>query len=136
MKNQSNALAAALSNIDVIKKAYETANNSDGSAERELDNYKKGIEYSVEEMKAQFQVFSTTVLNSDAVKAFVDSGTKVLDIITQIIDKVGVLQTALAGFGAYKFFKNLDLFYLIKLVTSYTRIQRKWFCKQVCVVTF
>lgn len=134
-KNQSNALAAALQNVDVIKKAYATAEDSQGSAEKELGNYQKGIEYSIEKFKGVFQEFSTTILNSDFVKGFVDAGTKVLDIITSIIDKVGVLQTALIGIGGYKFFKNLDLFYS-KLVTSYTRKQQKWCCEQVCVVTF
>lgn len=134
-KNQSNALAAALQNVDVIKKAYATAEDSQGSAEKELGNYQKGIEYSIEKFKGTFQEFSTTILNSDFVKGFVDAGTKVLDVITSIIDKVGVLQTALLGIGGFKLFKNLDLFYS-KLVTSYTRKQRKWCCEQVCVVTF
>lgn len=42
LKNQSNALAAALQNVDVIKKAYATAEDSQGSAEKELGNYQKG----------------------------------------------------------------------------------------------
>lgn len=134
-KNQSNALAAALQNVDVIKKAYATAEDSQGSAEKELGNYQKGIEYSIEKFKGVFQEFSTTILNSDFVKGFVDAGTSILDFITSIIDKVGVLQTALLGIGGFKLFKNLDLFYS-KLVTSYTRKQRKWCCEQVCVVTF
>ena len=41
-KNQSNSLAAALNNVDVIKAAYQTAENSEGSAEKELTNYQKG----------------------------------------------------------------------------------------------
>lgn len=41
-KQRSNALAAALNNVDVIKAAYQTAENSEGSAERELTNYQKG----------------------------------------------------------------------------------------------
>lgn len=41
-KQRSNALAAALNNVDVIKAAYQTAENSEGSAERELANYQKG----------------------------------------------------------------------------------------------
>ena len=44
-KNQSNALAAALTNIDTIKQAYQTAEyESVGSAERELANQQKGNE--------------------------------------------------------------------------------------------
>ena len=41
-KQRSNALAAALNNVDVIKAAYQTAENSEGSAEKELTNYQKG----------------------------------------------------------------------------------------------
>ena len=134
-KNQSNALAAALQNVEVIKKAYATAEDSQGSAEKELGNYQKGIEYSIEKFKGAFQEFSTTLLNSRWVRGFVDAGTSILDVITSIIDKVGVLQTALLGIGGFNFFKNLGLFYS-KLATSYIRKQRKWCCGQVCVVTF
>lgn len=112
-KNQSNALAAALNNIDVIKNAYNTAaNESEGSAEREFENYKKGIQYSVDSFKASFQSLSTSFVGSDLVKTIVDGGTGVLDVITAIIDKVGVLKTALAGIAGFNIFKNLDLFYL------------------------
>lgn len=41
-KQRSNALAAALNNVDVIKAAYQTAENSEDSAEKELTNYQKG----------------------------------------------------------------------------------------------
>ena len=125
-----------MSQFDTARKTLNTAlNESDGSAERELESWNKGIEASLAHFQASFQEFSTTILNSDFVKGLVDAGTKVLDVITSIIDKVGVLQTALIGIGGYKFFRNLDLFYS-KLVTSYTRKQRKWCCEQVCVVTF
>lgn len=41
-KQQSNALAAALSSVDVIQEAYETAENSEGSALREQEAYSQG----------------------------------------------------------------------------------------------
>lgn len=110
-KQQSNALAAALNNVQVIKDAYNTAaNESEGSAEREFDNYAKSIDYSVEKFKASFQSFSTSLVSSDFVKTIVDGGTKALDVITAIVDKVGLLKTALAGFASVKLFQNLDLF--------------------------
>ena len=43
-KQQSNALAAALQNVDIIKAAYETAQTSEGSAQQELDAYLDSIE--------------------------------------------------------------------------------------------
>lgn len=112
-KQQSNALAAALQNVEVIKQAYNTAaNESEGSAEKEFDNYKKSIDYSIQNFKSQFQSFSSSLVSSDLVKGIVDSGSSALDVITQLIDKVGLLKTAFATFAGVKLFKNLDLFYL------------------------
>ena len=104
-------MSAMMSQWDVAKKTLNTAlNESDGSAEKELDSWNKGIEASIEHFKASFQSFSTSLVSSDLVKTIVDGGTKALDVITAIVDKVGLLKTALAGFAGVKLFQNLDLF--------------------------
>lgn len=106
-KQRSNALAAALNNVDVIKAAYQTAENSEGSAKRELTNYQKGIDYSLERFKATFQEFSTSVLSSDTFKAVIDSGTQLLEILTKITETLGPLGTALTAFGGFKFISSI-----------------------------
>lgn len=106
-KQRSNALAAALNNVDVIKAAYQTAENSEGSAERELTNYQKGIDYSLERFKATFQEFSTSVLSSDTFKAVIDSGTQFLEILTKITETLGPLGTALTALGGFKFISSI-----------------------------
>ena len=106
-KQRSNALAAALNNVDVIKAAYQTAENSEGSAERELTNYQKGIDYSLERFKATFQEFSTSVLSSDTFKAVIDSGTQFLEILTKITETLGPLGTALTALGGFKFVSSI-----------------------------
>ena len=112
-KNQGNIMSAMMSQWDVAKKTLNTAlNESDGSAEKELDSWNKGIEASIEHFKASFQSFSSSLVSSDFVKGIVDSGSSALDVITQLIDKVGLLKTAFAAFAGVKLFKNLDLFYL------------------------
>lgn len=112
-KNQGNIMSAMMSQWDVAKKTLNTAlNESDGSAEKELDSWNKGIEASIEHFKASFQSFSSSLVSSDFVKGIVDSGSSALDVITQLIDKVGLLKTAFATFAGVKLFKNLDLFYL------------------------
>ena len=134
-KNQSNALAAALNNVQTIKDAYQTAENSTGSAMQEQSRYEQSIQYSIDRIKASAQQLAATSFDSSFLKGLVDTGNAGVEVITKLIDKVGILGTALGGVGIFSFIKNLDLF-ITKLVTSYTRIQRKWFCKQVCVVTF
>lgn len=106
-KQRSNALAAALNNVDVIKAAYQTAENSEGSAEKELTNYQKGIDYSLERFKATFQEFSTSVLSSDTFKAVIDSGTQFLEILTKITEILGPLGTALTALGGFKFISSI-----------------------------
>lgn len=106
-KQRSNALAAALNNVDVIKAAYQTAENSEGSAEKELTNYQKGIDYSLERFKATFQEFSTSVLSSDTFKAVIDSGTQFLEILTKITEALGPLGTALTALGGFKFVSSI-----------------------------
>lgn len=108
-KQRSNALAAALNNVDVIKAAYQTAENSEGSAERELTNYQKGIDYSLERFKATFQEFSTSVLSSDTFKAVIDSGTQFLEILTKTTEILGPLGTALTALGGFKFVSSIGL---------------------------
>lgn len=105
-KTQSNALAAAFDNVNVIKDAYATAENSDGSAERELENYKKGVEYSLDRLKASFQEFSTITLDSNIFKGIVDTGNAALNVVTSLISKFGGLQTAISGIAAYFLQKN------------------------------
>lgn len=49
-----------------------------------------------------------TVLNSDFLKSLVDTGTGLLEILTKIVDTIGVIPTVLAGTGITAFVKNLD----------------------------
>lgn len=106
-------MSALMSQYDIARKTLNTAlNESDGSAEKELNSWNKGIEASIEHFKASFQSFSSSLVSSDFVKGIVDSGSSALDVITQLINKVGLLKTAFATFAGVKLFKNLDLFYL------------------------
>ena len=112
-KRQGNIMSALMSNFDIARETLNTAaSESAGSAEKELSNYQKGIEYSLDKFKATFQDFSTSFLDSGFVKGVVDSGSGVLNGLTTLIDGVGVFQTLAGGIGAYKgissFVKNFD----------------------------
>lgn len=111
-KQRSNALAAALNNVEIIKEAYNTAaNDSDGSAERELSNYKQGIEYHIERFKSAFQELSTDTISSNLFKGIVDGGTVALEVLDKLTSAAGGFGIALTTITGYNLFKNLDLFY-------------------------
>lgn len=108
-KRQGNVISSLMKNFDIARQSVQTAEfESEGSAQRELDNWNKGIEASISHFKAQFQEFSTTMIDSDLFKGIVDGGTAALDVVTQLVDTIGLLPTILGGLGIGAFIKNLD----------------------------
>ena len=109
-KRNANTLYAILDNIDTLKNAYETAENAAGSARREQENFEQGIEYSVNRAKAALQELAYDALDSDMLKGLIDFGTKAINLIDTLIDKFGLLSTAIAGIAGVWGAKNLNLF--------------------------
>lgn len=108
--NQGQAILQAFQSGQ-IQKAYQTALNSAGSAQKEQDRWLQSAEAKIQQFKAQFQTLSTATLDSDIFKVLIDGGTAFLNVLTQIIDVGGGLPAVLGAIGGTKFFKNLDLFY-------------------------
>ncbi len=105
-KRQGNALAATLQNIDILKEAYQTAIDSEGSAERENAKYQESIQYSIDKTKASFQELSNDIIGSDFAKGFVDAGNTVINIFDEIVKHIGTVNTALIGFAGFKLFRS------------------------------
>lgn len=84
-KRQGNIVSSLMTNFDVARKSLQTAlNDADGSGERELESWNKGIEASLSHLKAQFQDFSTSAISSDMFKGIVDTGTQALGVMTKL----------------------------------------------------
>lgn len=96
-KRNANTLYAILDNMDTLKAAYETAENSAGSAMREQENYQKGITYSINQAKAALEELSYDIADSDLVKGLVQTGTKAINLVDKLIDKFGALKTLIVG---------------------------------------
>lgn len=108
-KRQGNIVSSLMTNFDIARESLETAEyGSEGSAQRELENWNKGIEASLSHFQAQFQKFSTSLISSDLFKGLVDGATTLLSLLTEIIDKIGLIPLALGGAGITSFVKNLD----------------------------
>nr|DAF45935.1 MAG TPA: minor tail protein [Siphoviridae sp. ctiV651] len=105
-KNQSNALAAALSNVDLLKKSYEEATNAEGSAREEQEKYTKSIQHSIDKAKASLEKLAKDFLSSDFLKGFIDAGEKIITFLDKIIDKFGVLPSLITPIVAILSAKN------------------------------
>ena len=103
---QSNALAAALTNISDMEAAYEAAENATGSAREEQEKYTRSIQYSIDVLKATGEELSSNVFDSQGMKDSVDVATKFLEVINKLVKSVGTLGTALTAVMTYKGFKS------------------------------
>ena len=99
-KRNANALYAVLGNLDTLQSAYETAENSAGSAMREQENYEKSIQYSLDRLSASAQEWSNTLVSSDVVKWFVDLANAAVELSTALtpLGTIGIGAGLLASF--------------------------------------
>lgn len=106
-KNQSNALAAALSQPDILKKAYEEATNAEGSARKENEEYSKSVQASIELTKAKLDELSNDFLSADFLKGAIDAGGKLIDILDGIVKSGNVIPAIATAISAALSFKNV-----------------------------
>jgi TP901 family phage tail tape measure protein len=106
-KTRASTVAGLIENYETIGKVAEDAAKSQGSAMEENAKYVESIEGRVAQLTTQVQEFWHTLLNTDAIKVGISGLTGLLNVVTQLTDKLGLLGTAgLIGGGALGF-KNL-----------------------------
>lgn len=110
-KNRANAVAAALNNIDEIKRTYEIANNAQGSAMKEYDTYLNHIEAKQKRLEASMQAFSASIIDTNMIKGFYDSSAGILDFFTSLTDALGSIPSlAAAAAAGLSLIKNIGIF--------------------------
>jgi TP901 family phage tail tape measure protein len=97
-----------MQNWENVEKYIETADNSSGQSMQKFEAYQESLSGKLEGLKGQFQELSTVTLDSDFLKGLVDGATAALNVVTELVDKVGILPMVLGGIGTAAFFKNLD----------------------------
>lgn len=83
-KRQSNILSSVLTNWDMVNKQIDEATNSSGSALKENEIYMNSWEAKSKQLSASMTVFWQNLINTDAVKGFIDA----LRGLVVILDKV------------------------------------------------
>ena len=106
-KNRSNVAASILQSPEILESAYESALNSAGSAQEELNKYLESAEAKVQELKNQLQEFWSVLLDSGTLKTIISSLTTILEKATKLVDIFGTLGTAGLGLGAFLGIKNI-----------------------------
>lgn len=106
-KNRSNIAASILQNGDMLRSVYEDAQNSEGSAEKELNSYLDSIDGKMAQLENRAQEFWFKVIDSETIKNGIDLLSTLLKGATDFVDTVGLLPTILSGVGAALSFKNV-----------------------------
>ena len=101
-KTRASTVAGLLKNMQVAEEAVFSAQNSAGSALKENETYLDGIEGRLKRFNAQLEELWLNTIDSDLVKTFVDMGTSILGVV----DKVGLLETALISIATISTFKG------------------------------
>ena len=108
-KQQSNALAAALSSPDILEKSYKEAMNSENSVLEEQTKYQQSIQYSIDVTKAKLEELSADFLSSDFLKGAIDAGGKLIDILDGIVKSGNAIPAVATAIAAAFSFKNVGI---------------------------
>lgn len=111
-KNRANILSSILQAPDLLKNVYESAQNSAGSAEEELEKYLDSLSGRIDKLKNQLEELASVSFDTDFLKGAISAATELLSLITKIVDTIGIVPTlGIAGgsiLGISKFVKNFD----------------------------
>ncbi len=106
-KTRANNVAALLKNYEQIDEVLKSLGDAEGSAERENEAIIESINGRIKILSATAEEFWQTFLDTDTIKNAVTLGTDLLNLLTKIIDKFGVLPTLAPAIAAALSFKNV-----------------------------
>lgn len=110
-KNRASTVSGLIENYETIGKVIEAAENSENSALEENEKYLESIEGKTQKLTNQLQELASVSIKDDWIKGIISGLTNLLDLVTKLVDKIGIVPTILSGVGIFKgiktFSKNL-----------------------------
>ena len=95
----ANIISALMNSFDTVEEVLEKTADSTGSALEENEKYLDSIAGKTAQFQAAFETLSSTAFSSDVIEGFIESGTELIKILTEIIDKFGALPTVVGTLG-------------------------------------
>lgn len=97
---QSNFGRILLSNWDKVEKLTEISENSSTEALDKFSAYTDSVQSHINSMIASYEHLASVIADSEFLKGAADTGAAFLDTISAIIDKLGVMSTAMGAITA------------------------------------
>lgn len=106
-KTRASTVAGLIENYQTIGEVIEAAEESENSARIENEKYLDSMEGRLNLMTSQLQEMASVSLNDNLLKEGISALTKILELITDIVDAFGLLPTAAGIGGIVAGFKNI-----------------------------
>ena len=101
-KRAGSVMSAILQNPDILKNAFEDANNAAGSALKENEKYLNSIQGRIDLFTNAVQTMWSNALDDDVIKWFVNLGTQ----LVKIIDKLGLIPSLFVAISTVMMIKT------------------------------
>lgn len=101
-----NEFMVLMQNYGKAQEYAELATNASGQSMEKYQAYTESLAGKMEGFKNSFQGFSTSILSSDFLGTIIDGGGEALDVVSNLIDKFGMLGVLGGGYGLFKGKKN------------------------------
>lgn len=97
----------------MVKEAYQTAEESAGSAMQEQSRYEQSVQYSLDRLSASLESLAESFVSSNFLKGIIDFGNGAINVLEKLIDTLGVIPTLAAGGGIFTGIKNVGIGMLV-----------------------
>lgn len=106
-KNRASTVSGLIENYETIAKVIEAAENSENSALEENEKYLESIEGRTQKLTNQLQELASATIKDDWIKDAISGLTTLLDLVTKLVDKFGIIPTVAPAIAAALSFKNV-----------------------------
>lgn len=97
--NHMNEFMVLMQQWENVEKYIAEADNASGQSLEKYEAYQDSLSGKIEGFKNQLQEASTVFANSNMMSGLITGGTDALNVVTQLIDQFGLLQTAISAIG-------------------------------------
>lgn len=103
---QTNVFNSLVSEFGEAEKIMSSIDDSGGAMSGAYETYSASIEAAINRIDTAFQKLSSDTLDSNFASGFLDAGTSILNILDQMVTKLGLIPTLAGGVGAVLGFNN------------------------------
>lgn len=107
-KNRSNIASSILLNPELLENVYESAQDSAGSAQAELDKYMESMSGHIAQLQNSIQELYSDLVDSGTINWVIDKLKNIIDLIDSLVNTVGGLPVASGAIASIFVVQNAD----------------------------